>query len=425
MRAAILMAATLLLGAFCASLRADPIVVVLSWDGVRHDYPERAQFPGLERMQAEGVRARRLTPVYPSKTFPGHVSIATGTYPDVHGIVDNHFFDRGRGEFRYDDAAGWMTAEPLWIAAERQGVRAATYFWVGSASDWRGAGVSYRVAPYDADRSEEEKVNRILAWLGLPEEQRPRLIMCYWAGADTEGHRYGPDSERIAKQLRGQDAQLLRLLAGIDELGLWSRLTLLLVSDHGMTKTGRWLDVRGVLAEAGIGARVFGDTLARIFLDDPDDLADALGVLFAVQPAWAYAREQVPASWRVLHPGRTGDVLMTTEPPYSFTRPRGLGGQVAPVLARMGWALGGHGYFPHLPDMGGIFMALGRGVPAGVMLPAVHQVDVAPTVARLLAIDAPVHSEGQPIEGIGVEPEARLTRGPGPPDGTIGKEVLP
>ena len=407
------MVATLVLGALCGSLAADPIVVVLSWDGVRHDYPERAHFPGLGRMRTEGVRARRLTPVYPSKTFPGHVSIATGTYPDVHGIVDNHFFDRDRGEFRYGDAADWMMAEPLWSAAERQGVRAATYFWVGSASDWRGAGVSYRVAPFDAGRSEKEKVTRILSWLGLPEEERPRLIMSYWAGADKEGHRYGPDSDRIVKQLREQDEQLLRLLAGIDELGLWSRLSLLLVSDHGMTETGRWLDVRGVLAEAGIGARVFGGALAQIFLDDPGELTDALRALSAVQPASAYGRARVPASWRVLHPGRAGDVLMTTEPPYSFTRPRGLGGKAAPLLARMGWSLGGHGYFPHLPDMGGIFMALGRGVPVGGTLPAVHQVDIAPTVARLLLIDPPEHSEGQPIEGIG------------PPGQITGKEIFP
>lgn len=390
----------------CSGVSAEPIVVVLSWDGVRHDYPERAQFPGLNRLQTEGVRARRLTPVYPSKTFPGHVSMATGTFPDVHGIVDNHLFDQERGEFRYGDAAAWMMAEPLWVAAERQGVPAATYFWVGSDSDWRGAGVSYRVAPFDVDTSEEEKVARILEWLSLSEDRRPRLIMSHWKGADRVGHRYGPDSDRVVEQLQGQDAQLLRLLAGIDELGLWGRLTLLLVSDHGMTKTGRWLDVQGVLEEAGIGARLFGGTLAHLFLDDPDDLDEAMGVLFAVQPAWAYTQEQVPASWRVLHPGRAGHLLMTTEPPYSFTPPRGLGGKVAPVLAQVGRTLGGHGYFPHLPDMGGIFMAIGRGVRAGGTLPAVHQVDVAPTVARLLSIDPPLQSEGRPIENIGGESDA-------------------
>ena len=66
-----------------------PIVIVLSWDGMRHDFPDRGELPALDRVAREGVRAKRLTPVFPSSTFPGHVSMATGTYPDRHGIVDN------------------------------------------------------------------------------------------------------------------------------------------------------------------------------------------------------------------------------------------------------------------------------------------------------------------------------------------------
>ena len=400
--------AAMLILLFSWSAWADPIVLILSWDGMRHDYPERAEFAGLRRMQTEGARATRLTPVYPSNTFPGHVSIATGTYPDVHGIVDNHFLDRtgdrARDAYRYDDDADWILAEPLWIAAERQGVPAATYFWVGSLSDWRGAGTRYRVAPFDSDRTEADKVTQILAWLALPKEKRPRLIMSYWAGADAVGHRLGPDSRWIVAQLQDQDAQLSRLLDGIDDLELWARLTLLLVSDHGMTETGRWLDGRDVLERAGIGARVFGGSVAHVFLDDIDDLAGARQALGTLRPATVYSADEVPASWRLRHPGRTGDLVLTTEPPFSFTRPRGMAGNVAPLLARLGWSLGGHGYDPQLPDMGGIFLAIGRGVPAGMKLPAVHQVDIAPTAARLLSIDPPLHAEGRPIAGIGARP---------------------
>jgi arylsulfatase A-like enzyme len=44
---------------------------------------------------------------------------------------------------------------------------------------------------------------------------------------------------------------------------------------------------------------------------------------------------------------------------------------------------------------------MGRGVPQGLKIHAVHQVDVAATVARLLGISPPRHSEGQPVPGIG------------------------
>jgi predicted AlkP superfamily pyrophosphatase or phosphodiesterase len=95
---------------------------------VRHDHPDSADVPALSRMAREGVRAGRLVPVFPSNTFPTHVSLATGTYPDRHGIVDNHFVDRDRGRYRMSSEADWIEAEPLWIAAQRQGVPVATYF---------------------------------------------------------------------------------------------------------------------------------------------------------------------------------------------------------------------------------------------------------------------------------------------------------
>ena len=135
-----LLAMSMQVPTLAAPAPADPIVVIISMDGIRHDYPDLGDLPGFERMQAEGARADRLTPVYPSNTFPGHVSLATGAHPQVHGIVDNSFADRQRGRYFMSPDTSWLDAEPLWIAAERQGVPAATYFWVGSEQDWRGQG---------------------------------------------------------------------------------------------------------------------------------------------------------------------------------------------------------------------------------------------------------------------------------------------
>ena len=187
----------------------QPTVILLSWDGLRHDFPDRGTFPGLKRMERDGVRAGRLTPVFPSNTFPAHVSLATGTYPDRHGIVDNHFFDRSEALwYHMSSKADWIQAEPLWIAAERQGVTTATYFWVGSESDWRGQGTRYRIAPFDGRRPEYKKVDQILAWLRLPVSEQPRLIMSYWAGADSVAHRHGV--RRSALQRRYGAAVTLR-----------------------------------------------------------------------------------------------------------------------------------------------------------------------------------------------------------------------
>jgi len=63
-----------------------PYVVMLSLDGFRWDYSQKANTPNLDRIAEIGVRAESLRPCFPTKTFPNHYSIATGLYPDNHGM---------------------------------------------------------------------------------------------------------------------------------------------------------------------------------------------------------------------------------------------------------------------------------------------------------------------------------------------------
>ena len=357
-----------------------PRVIVLSWDGVRHDYPDWAAFPGLDRLARDGVRGK-LLPVYPSNTFPGHVSLATGTYPDVHGIVDNIFWEDGK---RYDVGdADWIHAEPVWIAAERQGVRAATYFWVGSESDWRGQGQSHRIAPF-ARHPERRKVRQILEWVDLPAAAAPRLIMSYWAGADTVGHRRGPIQDAIVPQLRSQDAALQVLLDALDARQAWPHTTVLLVSDHGFAATGQLIDIVGILREAGVPALAFGGALAQVFLQDAGQLGDAERVLGAVPNLTVHRPNALPAEWRLAWPARLGDLVVATTPPHVLT-------------ADYATMRGGHGYAPTHPDMVAAFFALGRGV--GPLPPAapLRPIDLAATITALLGIEPPAQSEGVPM----------------------------
>ncbi|MGI9323874.1 MAG: ectonucleotide pyrophosphatase/phosphodiesterase [Pseudomonadales bacterium] len=374
-------------------------VIVLSWDGLRHDYVDRGNLPALQRISREGVRAERMRSVFPSDTFPSHVSLASGTYPDVHGIVANQFFDRELGTYWMSAETHWLQAEPLWIAAERQGVAAATYFWVGSEQDWRGQGIRYRIAPFDGERPEARKVEQILQWLNLPLQDRPGLIMCYWRGTDHAGHRYGPNSTKVMAALQQQDAQLDRLLQALDAQDRWGEVTLIIVSDHGMTVAGDYLPVREALAEAGIPATMLGQTVLHVFLEQVAQRDAALTTIRAVHPALeVYPGDALPARWRLQHPSRSGDLVIAAPPPFVLSRPAGFEGLVYRVFNALGWDYGGHGYDPGLADMGASFLAMGRGVAAGERLTEVRAIDVAATVAQLLQIDPPLQSEGVPID---------------------------
>jgi len=415
MRRAALLAALLALRvapAFAQGAPADaaapplapaPTVILLSLDGVRYDYLDRDELPALARVAREGLRADVLEPVFPSSTFPNHVSIATCTPADRHGIVANAFQDRVRGGFDYSNDASWLEAEPLWVTAERQGARAATYFWVGSETPWRGVAATHRKAPFDDDVSEAAKVDQILAWLDLPPAERPRLVLSWWHGADDAGHAHGPDAEETRAELRAQDAELARLLAGLDARGAWPHTTLLLVSDHGMVEVSRTVDAMAALGEVGIRGRlVNGGAFAHVFLEDPVRAAEAAARLDAQDGLDAWVAAEIPERLRYRHPTRTGDVFALAAPPVR------IGGSASSLrdlqfaLGRLaGRRLGLHGYdAAAVPEMGGIFLALGRGVPAGARPGRVRALDVAPTAARLLGIAPPADCEGTPIPAI-------------------------
>ncbi|HTO52580.1 MAG TPA: ectonucleotide pyrophosphatase/phosphodiesterase [Myxococcota bacterium] len=377
-----------------------PVVILLSWDGTRWDYPSRASFPGLERMAREGAHAQRLTPVFPSSTFPNHVSLATGTYVDRHGIIDNSFTDRQGKRFDYGNDATWLEAEPLWSAAERQGVRAAVFFWVGSETPWHGHGASYSRLPFDTHVQERAKVEQILAWLDLPAKERPQLVMSWWHGCDSVGHEQGPGSPEIAAQLAREDRELGRLLAGLDARNAWSHTTLLIASDHGMAEIHGAVDAEGALRSADIRARVsISGGEGQVYLADRAQLAAALAALGQVKGLSAYDNESLPAHLRSNYPGRSGDIALLAHPPWMLGHPR-LGEGVRAWWSRLiGSGVGAHGFDPALPEMGAIFYALGRGVPAGAQLGEVRAIDVAPTAAALLGIAPPAQSEGKALFG--------------------------
>ena len=70
-----------------------PYVILVSFDGFRHDYVEKYDAPNFKSFIKNGVAAKAMIPSFPSKTFPNHYTLVTGLYPDNHGLVDNTFYD--------------------------------------------------------------------------------------------------------------------------------------------------------------------------------------------------------------------------------------------------------------------------------------------------------------------------------------------
>lgn len=339
----------------------------------------------LVDLALRGAVAERLVPVFPTNTFPNHVSLVTGVTPALHGIVNNVFLDPERGLFRYSGDPSWIEVEPLWSLVARHGVVSASYHWVGSEGPWRsGLGARHWV-PFSLHTPESRKVDQILAWLDEESPaERPRLITSWFRGADAAAHHSGPGSKPAVRALRAQDRALARLVAGLDRRRAFETTTLLVVSDHGMADVRRTVDLRQALDAADIDARVFGGGgISFVSLDRGP--RDAERVRRVARSLGLDAR-RTAADAATANP-RFGDVVVLA--------PVGTG-----ISSRTGAMAGAHGYLPEEPAMGALLVAAGRGVRPGTRLGAVRTVDVAPTVLAWLGIDVPPWMVGRPIEAL-------------------------
>lgn len=368
-------------------IRAPSTVVLVSLDGTRP--ADLGALPTLSALAKRGLLAERMTPVFPSNTFPNHVSLVTGVEPQEHGIVNNSFRDPTRGVFRKRDIPSWVEVEPLWSLLEREGIASASYHWVGSEGRWPGGGGPLYWMPFDGETPEMTKVEHVLDWLQIEGAcQRPRFVTMWFHGADHAGHVHGPGSEEVERSLRDQDKAIARLWEGLSKIGVRDTTTLVFLSDHGMAAPTQSVDLTTQLAKAGVEASVFGiGGFATVDLDAPSDRNRAKA-LSAIREGGlqGYLREEAPASLGVDHE-RFGDIVVVAPSTTAIVRPG--------VELR-----GFHGYLPSDPAMSAFLIVHGPGVAAGGVVPRVRSIDIAPTVLALLGVEVPKWMEGKPMPAL-------------------------
>ena len=228
----------------CSSVRSEretPYVVMVSLDAFRWDYDSIYGTPVLDDIADKGVMAVRLIPSFPTKTFPNHYSIATGLYPDHHGLVNNSFYAPDLDlVYRIGDRAmvsngAFYGGEPVWITARKAGLKTASFYWVGSEAPVMGMQPDFW-KPFDEEVPFSDRVDTVLAWLSLPERKRPHLVTLYFEEPDAVSHVYGPLSPETGSVVRSLDSLMGVLREGISKLPHAKKINLIVLSDHGMAE---------------------------------------------------------------------------------------------------------------------------------------------------------------------------------------------
>ncbi len=362
-----------------------PSVVLISLDGFRWDYLDRPQAAHLRALAARGVRAERMLPSFPSKTFPNHYTLVTGLFPENHGIAANVMLDASLGRFRTgnDPAvrdARWFSGEPIWVTAERQGMRTAAYFWPGSEAPIGGLHPHWYY-PFDMTTTRETRINRVLEWLAMPDSTRPRLIAVYFSDVDTDGHNFGPDSREVNEAIAHVDSAVGAIVDGIARQGRTSQVNVVVVADHGMTA----VDAERVIA---LDEYVSMDSLdvgdwnpVATIIPKPGRERYVFDALRAAHPHLrVYRKGELPERLHYNRGARVTPIVAIADEGWSI----GTRAELAKLLP--GKTTGAHGYDNALPSMGALFVAAGPSFRQGVTVKPFTNVHVYPLLAQVLRL---------------------------------------
>ena len=427
--------------------RQDRHVILVTIDGFPADLWTDPNAPifTLRALAAGGAHAARMTTSNPSITWPAHTSLVTGLPPQKHGVLANGLIVRqGPGKppkieqwvdqkqlvfapTLYDvaHAAGLTTAESDWVAITRS--RTITWSFpelpnpdgpVERAMIAAGVATRDDIAGMAPGANRRKIALRDEIWTRAAcfmfRQHRPNLLLHHTLNTDSSHHRYGPGSDPSYSALALADRLLADLVRTVDESGLRDRTTFFITTDHGFKKVTHYVYPNVVLKKAGL-LRAAGPTvseaavytlsqggIAFVYITDPARRAELL-------PRVRELFEGAPAIDRVIDAREAhalgmptpdenagmGDLILYPKAGHAFSGAAAGDAATGPALNYGG----SHGYFNGDRELDGIFVAHGAGIRPGVRLERMRNLDIAPTIARLLGLQlGPV--DGRVLEEI-------------------------
>ncbi|GLQ99769.1 alkaline phosphatase family protein [Dyella mobilis] len=409
-----------------------PIVVLITIDG----FPARAlkdprlPMPTLRKLQAEGAYAEAMRPINPSVTWPNHTTLITGVDAATHHVMAN-------GLITLPSDGSEIKVKP-WVPRE-QLVHARTLY---DALDERGmsTGQVDWVAIYDAQHvrwpfAEQPKPDGAIAqdlvanglvsrdqitrfgdgdspawrdqvWtdaaIDILTRHTPNLLLFHLLQTDTLQHAYGALSPAAYAALADADSNIARLIQAARAAGLLDRITFVIASDHGFTDYDHAIRPNAALVQQGLlqkrNGSYHGDAWvlaeggeASLFIRNAArraELTPKLKAYFGALPGVAavYTAQQMPSLGLPTNEStnQAPDLYLIAKPGYAF-----LDGEAPPTVVDVTPARGAHGYLNTDPDMQALFIASGAHIRKGVNLGAITNLQVAPTIAKILGVSLP------------------------------------
>ncbi len=424
-------------------------VVVVSLDGLAAylvDDPH-VPLPTIRRLAREGAIVEGgMTVVNPAVTWPNHTTLVTGVRPDKHGVLVNGVLVRGAAGVptKVDpkrDQSELVRIPTIVDAAHSAGLTTAEINWPctrGSKSlDDSFSDVPQSVNSMtprlrkeliemglladesDASFKKLSGVGRDYVWTEaachLIRQRKPNLLLVHLLNVDSIHHMFGAQTAAGYTANAYADTCLARIVEAIDEAGIREQTTLIVVSDHGFATTPKAIRPNVLLRKAGLlqvdagklstaQVHVIAEGgIGLVYCTNPGD-APKLAEEFKAMLMGEEGVEDVllPDQFGELglqHPReyrQSPDAILVAAPGYSVSNSVEGDTLVAPNTEAM-TPIGTHGRLASDPQMKALLS--GAGIRPGTRLETIENLDIAPTIARLLGVNYP-NVDGKPLESL-------------------------
>lgn len=307
-------------------------ILILCIDAGSHDYLAASDLPNIRQLAKSGFYVH-ANAVIPSVTNVNNVSIATGSFPETHGITTNYHVDRetGKGEFIEDNR--FLLAPTLFEVAKACKFADKTALLVTKQKLLRmlEAGTDIAVAAESPPAEYIDTVGRVepiysaeINWWLLRaahevlRTENPELVYC--STTDWVQHKYAPDADISQQHLEELD----RIIGNIVDDDPHREIHI--TADHGMLAKTTAIDPGRVLTEHGIPASsipIIKDRYvahhgnlggaAYVFLKDSTDMGQAIQTLLDTSGIEeVYSAEAAARTFR-LHRERIGDIFVLAD----------------------------------------------------------------------------------------------------------------
>ncbi|KAM9391632.1 ectonucleotide pyrophosphatase/phosphodiesterase family member 7-like [Pholidichthys leucotaenia] len=388
--------------AWASSLLGAPVsrerqkVLLISFDGFRWDYDRDVDTPNLDKMAKDGVKALYVTPPYLTITSPTHFTLLTGRYIENHGVIHNMWFNTTTGEkkpyYQTQFVNEWWDngTLPIWITAQRQGLKAGSLHFPGTNSSYQGQVAMVReVEPilynYKNETAWQQNTDKVMCWF---RDRDLDFVSLYFGEPDGTGHRYGPESEERKDMVKQVDRTVGYIRNSAHQHGLTDRLNIIITADHGMTTIYR----NGLVEEitlSKIPGFSFQDLSFHIvdygpsgmLLPKEGKLEQVYNALKGAHPhLHVYKKEELPERLHFSKNDRILPIILWADPGYVING-------YFPVQFNRGE----HGFDNNEMDMKPFFRAVGPAFRKNLEVGPFETVNIYPLMCHILGIQPEVN----------------------------------